>query len=230
MRDVTKAASSQSTQKKEKKCYSAPARQQNTNIVLGKLQMNPEDIAEALVNYSPEILTPSVCELLYPICPTEKEFEEISKATEAIEDVDDFDKCDLFIVLIGSVIGSSERLLSIMFKNAYRKDSIEILKLIDVFFKGFDFVLTNEHLQKLFEIMLAHGNYMNGITNKGGAFGFKLDSLPKILEMKSKDNRRTLIQYIVTFIIEDLKDHQILDILKFLQLFEKSKFIIYIHI
>jgi hypothetical protein len=62
------------------------------------------------------------------------------------------------------------------------------------------------------------------------AFGFKLDSLPKILEMKSKDNRRTLIQYIVTFIIEDLKDHQILDILKFLQLFEKSKLIIYIHI
>ena len=192
--------------------------------------MSPEDIAEALVNYSPEILTPSVCELLYPIFPTEKEFEEISKATEAIEDIDEFDKCDLFIVLIGSVIGSSERLLSIMFKSSYRKDSIEILKLIDVFFKGFDFVLTNEHLQKLFEIMLAHGNYMNGITNKGGAFGFKLDSLPKILEMKSKDNRRTLIQYIVTFIIEDLKDHQILDILKFLQLFEKSKLIIYTYL
>ena len=192
--------------------------------------MSPEDIAEALVNYSPEILTPSVCELLYPIFPTEKEFDEISKATEAIEDIDEFDKCDLFIVLIGSVIGSSERLLSIMFKSSYRKDSIEILKLIDVFFKGFDFVLTNEHLQKLFEIMLAHGNYMNGITNKGGAFGFKLDSLPKILEMKSKDNRRTLIQYIVTFIIEDLKDHQILDILKFLQLFEKSKLIIYTYL
>ena len=187
------------------------------------MHLEPVQIADALIEYNPQVLTTAACDLLMPIFPTDSEFNTISNETANFESEEQYDQCDLFIILIGSVVAYKQRLGAMVFKNSYRLESVEILKLIDHFFKGFDFVSTNEHLQKLFEIMLAHGNYMNGITAKGGAFGFKLDSLAKIEEMKDKNNKKTLLQYIVNFIIDDLKQPEILDIMPFLQLFEKSK-------
>lgn len=69
--------------------------------------------------------------------------------------------------------------------------------------------------------MLAHGNYMNGVTAKGGAFGFQITSLSKFYDMKSKDNKTTLLQYIVEYIMEEV-DRNILNFMPFLQLFENA--------
>jgi len=43
----------------------------------------------------------------------------------------------------------------------------------------------DEDIKNLFQHLLAIGNYMNGTGNKGGAYGFKLDILAKISEIKS---------------------------------------------
>lgn len=79
--------------------------------------------------------------------------------------------------MIGCIPCNAERLKAIRFKNIYNKKSVEILELIDYFFKGFEFIKTNKNFHKYLEIMLAHGNYMNGVTAKGGAFGFQITSL-----------------------------------------------------
>ena len=222
-REAPKPVVKKEEAKPTKQCFSQPDRQRNVNIVLNKLHLDPVQIADALIEYNPEVLTPAACDLLMPIFPTDLEFKTISDSTANFESEDDYDQCDLFIILIGSVVAYKQRLGGMVFKLNYRLESVEILKLIDYFFKGFDLVSTNEHLRQIFEIMLAHGNYMNGITAKGGAFGFRLDSLSKILEMKSKDNKTTLLQYIVNFIIDDMKKPDILDIMPFLQLFEKMQ-------
>jgi len=52
----------------------------------------------------------------------------------------------------------------------------------------------------LLEIMLAIGNYVNGSTQRGGAFGFKLSSIPKMLELRQNDSKGTLMHYIVVFV------------------------------
>jgi len=63
---------------------------------------------------------------------------------------------------------------------------------------------------------------MNGVTAKGGAFGFQFTSLSKFYDMKSKDNKTTLLQYIVEFIMDEV-DRNILNFMPFLQLFEKMQ-------
>ena len=50
--------------------------------------------------------------------------------------------------------------------------------------------------------MLAVGNYLNGQSNKGGAFGFRLDILDKANDVKGTDNRTTLMMYVLK-IVED---------------------------
>ena len=63
---------------------------------------------------------------------------------------------------------------------------------------------------------------MNGVTAKGGAFGFQITSLSKFYDMKSKDNKTTLLQYIVEFIMEEV-DRNILNFMPSFHLFEKMQ-------
>ncbi len=51
---------------------------------------------------------------------------------------------------------------------------------------------------KVFSIILSCGNYMNGGNRqRGQADGFAIDILPKIKDVKSRDNSMTLLQYVV---------------------------------
>lgn len=44
---------------------------------------------------------------------------------------------------------------------------------------------------------LALGNYLNGETARGGAWGFKLESLEKFSDLKAVDGKHTLMMYIL---------------------------------
>ena len=51
---------------------------------------------------------------------------------------------------------------------------------------------------QVFSVILACGNYMNGGNRqRGQADGFAIDILPKLKDVKSKDNSMTLLHYIV---------------------------------
>ena len=54
-------------------------------------------------------------------------------------------------------------------------------------------------LHKFFEVLLALGNYLNGTTARGGAYGFNLGSLAKMAELKSVDQKTTLLEYAVGY-------------------------------
>jgi hypothetical protein len=58
--------------------------------------------------------------------------------------------------------------------------------------------------------------------SKRRAFGFQLASLTKFYDMKSKDNKTTLLQYIIEFIMEEV-DRKILNFMPFFELFNKKQ-------
>jgi len=225
-----------SSTKKKKKCYCESDQQRNITIVLntiikklkdkneksGTSEREKEEKLVKLINSlveeledcgmsEPKILTPDNISLLIPILPTEAVFNKVSKESAVLETEDDYDPADLFIIYIGVIIGYKERLQSLLFLSEY-KVMIQNLEIFIGFFnKGFDFVLKSQNLKRLFEIMLAIGNYMNGITVRGGAFGFQLDSINKFIELKSKDNKTNLLDYIVEFIYEDINNRLLID-------------------
>lgn len=58
-------------------------------------------------------------------------------------------------------------------------------------------------MSRVLGIILALGNYMNGGNRqRGQADGFAIDILPKIKDVKSKDNTLTLIFYVVKVYIQ----------------------------
>lgn len=57
--------------------------------------------------------------------------------------------------------------------------------------------INSESIKILIEYILGVGNYLNGQSIRGGAFGFKLEMLEKISEVKTTDNKKNLLIYVI---------------------------------
>lgn len=60
-------------------------------------------------------------------------------------------------------------------------------------------------MHHILEVSLAVGNYLNGTSFKGGAWGFKLDSLERLEEVTSGDNKMNAAFFVIR---EVWKKHQ----------------------
>lgn len=65
---------------------------------------------------------------------------------------------------------------------------------LDATFEG---LLKNEWIPKLLEMCLAVGNYLNGQSARGGAWGFKMENVEKVYEVKAVDNKRNLLMHVI---------------------------------
>ena len=219
-KEAKKESEKKKTTKVEKKSFLEPDRARMINIVLNKIRIDALDISDAIEQYDLKILSQDICDLLLPIMPNDAEIKEIANFQG--DPLKDLAICDQFILIISSIIGYKERIKSILFKYNYVDDYLIIIKEIKRVFKVFKFIKEDKNLQRLLEVMLALGNYMNGGSFRGGAFGYTLASLVKFADTKS--NGYTFIDYVVKFIYEKLKEKKIFDILKYLRKFDKLQY------
>ena len=206
--------------KAEKKSFIDADRTRMINIVLNKIRLDSLEISDAIEQYDLTVLTQDICDLLLPIMPTEAEIKEV--ATFNGDVLQELAVCDQFVLIISGIIGYKERVKSILFKYNYEGDYDIIIKEINRVFEIFKFLKEDKNLQRLLEIMLALGNYMNGGSFRGGAFGYTLASLPKFADTKT--GQFTFIDFVVKFIYETLKEESVLDVLKKLKKFDKMQY------
>ncbi len=204
-----------------------PARQQNINIVLGRLKMDPGDIVQALIVYDEKLLNLNMCEMLLPIIPTESE---ISQVYAFDGDLETLSTADKFVLLFASAPGYDLRINAILFKLNYRDEAVDILKKIEAFYNSFEFVLSNKAFHTWLELFLAFGNYLNGTTNRGGAYGYKLDTLVKVNEFKTNDNKKTLLYYVMEFVGDTLKNDELFNIKSEIEEITKCKYLVIINL
>ncbi|KAI9500030.1 hypothetical protein BX070DRAFT_196494 [Coemansia spiralis] len=67
-------------------------------------------------------------------------------------------------------------------------------------------VATSRHFPQVLEVILSIGNFMNGSGFRGGAFGFKIASLNKLMDTKAEDNKTTLLHFVASTVDENFKD------------------------
>ena len=206
--------------KKEKKTFLEPDRTRMMSIVLNKIRIDTLELSDAIEKYDLKILTPEVCTLLLPILPNDAEVKEVSAFQGDI--MEELAPCDQFVLIISGIAAYKERIKTIIFKYNYLNDYMVIKEEIDRIFNVYKFMKEDKKLQRLFEIILALGNYMNGGSFRGGAYGFTLNSLTKFADTKSSGIN--FIDYIVKFIYEQIKEPQVLDILKNLREFDKLQY------
>ena len=130
--------------------------------------------------------------------------------------------CDQFVLLFKTCLGYEDRIKSILFKYSYEAEYNIAKSKVDSFYKSFDFLENNHLFHKWLEVVLLFGNYLNGTSNRGGAYGFKLDTLAKLSELKSTDNKKTLFYYLVEY-VGDSKNDEMFNITSDLEIISKRK-------
>ncbi|CAK4617136.1 hypothetical protein AeMF1_012017 [Aphanomyces euteiches] len=175
-------------------------RQQNCSIALSRFRMTPKDIRQAIVLLDEKILTLERIQSLAAMVPTGDEME-LVKTYEG--DVALLGETEKFFLAISDVPRLAERLKamesSCMFSQRY--DDVKTkLKLLD---QAYLDLKNSDKLISVLEVILAVGNYLNGGTPRGGAYGFKLDILPKLVQVKStaSGTHPTLLHCIADFVM-----------------------------
>ncbi|KAJ2705088.1 hypothetical protein FB645_002741 [Coemansia sp. IMI 203386] len=64
-------------------------------------------------------------------------------------------------------------------------------------------VATSRHFPQVLEVVLSIGNFMNGSGFRGGAFGFKIASLNRLMDTKADDNKTTLLHFVASTVEEN---------------------------
>jgi hypothetical protein len=69
--------------------------------------------------------------------------------------------------------------------------------------------MSSSTLVRILEMVLAVGNHLNGGSCRGSASGFKLDTLLKLMDVKGKNKRTTLLHFVVAELLKS--DDQVQD-------------------
>jgi len=168
-----------------------PKTANNTAIALSRFRLPPEEIATSLLTGAK--LPADMISSLMAILPTSEDAELVTSYDGPKEQLG---KAEQFFLAIAAVPRYTMRTkcLQVRATFAERVEELE-LKLQDVS-AAVQEVRSSKALKSIFEHALAVGNYLNGGTSKGAAWGFKVDSLNKLIGTKTLDGKSTLLHYL----------------------------------
>ena len=83
-----------------------------------------------------------------------------------------------------------------IFKRTFTEKATELRPNLDAVTKASKALKSSKSFHKILEIILLLGNYMNGTGRSGGALGFKLAAINKLVDTKSANNKMTLLHFI----------------------------------
>eukprot|EP00833_Pecoramyces_ruminatium_P017470 jgi/Orpsp1_1/1191502/evm.model.d7180000086404.2 len=130
--------------------------------------------------------------------PTPQEAEALSKYIYATdEETKELNKAEMFLLNLLRIPKCFERLKAIQYKSQFNERVNDLKPDILIVINACKELKHSPKLSKLLEIILSIGNYMNGDSFRGGAFGFNIDLLTKLQDIKSTDNKITLNNYLV---------------------------------
>ncbi|KAF2904151.1 hypothetical protein ILUMI_02040 [Ignelater luminosus] len=174
-------------------------RLRNIAISRRKLEMPIDKVINAINSLDLKQLSLDNVELLQRMVPTEQECKAYREYVNERKNVNILTEEDKFLMHLTRVERISAK-LSIMSYIGNFYDNIHLIApQIHAVISGSNSVKNSKKLRSVLEIILAFGNYLNS-SRRGPAYGFKLQSLESLLDIKSTDKRMCLLHYIVATI------------------------------
>jgi len=176
-------------------------RSQTVGIFLSSLHVNMDEIEDSLYNVNTSILDQENLQSLYEIRPTEEELQKIVSFSQKNSDAV-LDRPEQFLMDLSRISCYEERLCCMMLKTTVTDSLSEIGQKLTNFRLVCEMLKSSKEVTNVLGLVLAFGNYMNGGNiARGQADGFELDILPKLKDVKCKDNSTNLLHYLVNIYI-----------------------------
>jgi len=193
---------SKDTEKKKAKKISIvdPKRTQNVSIFLSKFKMESDVILKAVKDCDETVLNAENAQRLLVNLPQKEEMAAIKEYLQNGGTMDNLETVETFFVQLNEIPRIKTRMDCWLFKLTFPEKMGELRPaLLKVDKAVRDMKRKGKNFLKVIEIILAVGNFMNGSTTRGNCMGFTLNSLMKISDTRSTDNKSTLLHYLVQY-------------------------------
>ena len=173
-------------------------REQAVGLILGRLKskevnLTVEDIHHILTFGNFKKLSKEILERLCEGAPTEEE----QNACNAYQgSTSNLSKESAFVYALSDIPHVQSRLRCAKTIVCFDSDADRVREVFNAYKAKQDMLMNSDGLKKLMEIILAIGNYLNGESARGGAWGFSVDHLSKLSQTKSSDNSKNLMTYV----------------------------------
>jgi hypothetical protein len=190
--------------KKTKQTLIDAKRANNLAITLSRFKdVTYPKIRESILKFDESVINAENATALLEYIPTK---EEITVLNEYKGPTEELGTAERFLLEMLKVPNYEERLRSIQYKLTFDEQVQYLQPDIQAVLFASKQVRSSNKFKKILEIILAIGNYLNGGGFRGGAFGFTMDTLNKLKDTKSVDNKKTLIHYIIMYLQKDLPE------------------------
>nr|XP_020766902.1 formin-2-like [Odocoileus virginianus texanus] len=136
-----------------------------------------------------------------------EKIEKHGRSSKDKENAKSLDKPEQFLYELSLIPNFSERVFCILFQSTFSESICSIRRKLELLQKLCETLKHGSGVMQVLGLVLAFGNYMNGGNNtRGQADGFGLDILPKLKDVKSSDNSRSLLSYIVSYYLRNFDE------------------------
>lgn len=177
-------------------------RSQTVGILISSLHLEMKDIQQAIFNVDDSVVDLETLAALYENRAQEDELTKIRKyyETSREEDLKLLDKPEQFLHELAQIPNFAERAQCIIFRAVFSEGITSLHRKVEIVTRASKGLLHMKSVKDILALILAFGNYMNGGNRtRGQADGYSLEILPKLKDVKSRDNGMNLVDYVVKY-------------------------------
>lgn len=112
-------------------------------------------------------------------------------------DVSELGNPEQFYKELFEVPSYADRIKAMIFSSHKEDSYYELEQKLQGLMDGFSSIRNNYRFHHILEVALTVGNYLNGTSLRGGAWGFKLESIERLEEVTSVDNKMNAAFFVI---------------------------------
>ncbi|KAK7153487.1 hypothetical protein R3I93_011413 [Phoxinus phoxinus] len=185
-------------------------RSQTVGILISSLHLEMKDIQHAVLTVDHSVVDLETIEALYENRAQTDELEKIRKhyETSKEDEVKLLDKPEQFLYELSQIPDFAGRSHCIIFRTVFVDSMSSVHRKVETISTVCKVFLENDSVKDVIGVVLAFGNYMNGGNRtRGQADGFGLEILPKLKDVKSRDNHISLVDYVASYYLHNMDEN-----------------------
>merc|ERR1719412_237991 len=179
-----------------------PKAAQNLSILLGGAlkHISYEDLRKCILRCDTKVLTENLLQSLIQYIPAP---DQLNRLKEFESEYDNLSEAEQFAIRISGIKRLVPRLKSLMFQQRYPELVQDCKPHIVSATAACKEVKESKKFAKILELILLIGNIMNTGSKNAQSVGFDISYLPKLNNTKDRENKHTLLHFLVEHIEKD---------------------------
>ncbi|KAF8086092.1 hypothetical protein N665_0635s0022 [Sinapis alba] len=175
----------------------------NCEIMLSKVKIPLPDLMSSVLALDESVIDVDQVDNLIKFCPTKEEAELLKGYTGNKENLG---RCEQFFLELLKVPRVETKLRVFSYKIQFHSQVTDLRRGLNIIHHAANEVRGSTKLKRIMQTILSLGNALNHGTARGSAIGFRLDSLLKLTDTRSRNSKMTLMHYLCKVLAEKLPE------------------------